>query len=1104
MAKDQVDDSMPLEEREATEMQPVMMEEETASVVDTEPHPDSMVSDLEKELEQATGKSQEGGDGFGESMRLVKLSTTEVNVLRQSFDMLLQALGNDREAVGDAIYGTKIGALVAIKDSFTTPRAVVSLRFFNCFRLLLEKAEDTEEMRIYVETLAFKHLNTEITEQRVEAVIGAYLELLTINVPNLPPGTPAAWRNLLSYCGSCYRFVGDTYGERLRVIKEDWQVVQQASKHESEKASNNGEEGEGGEGGEGGEEDTKDDSAETFSFGRMCAFSNEVMGQKTEGWMLELLQVFDILVEMISSPVHLQEECDLLAINLITKSSSIDFEKFKPVMLAALRSLLPKQWSTLHETAWEWLWMTVARNLNESTMKVRAFKPYNGKLFSQLREDQLDRFRSDIFTEFFARSQASQDLFKQSQSRLRYIADRVLQSSYDMFHKNKDETLDELSALGLRHVGYGIPIELFGPFVDVCVSVMHPLIQEFPCENESTKLIWCPKDKAHQLQEKEMPEHMMIEGFRWSIGLTARVLVRTIMDGSTAVMQAIHFDDSKRLRRALLDAPRVERFVWQLSVQVGSQSISPLFWALKSGAHDTAKTMIQDVLTIRADRDHYYFGADELFRFQPNIADNILREAPFLAETLLDGLIWRSHKSKDNLRPVIYYLKHLLQDMDEEQMLSRALISYIRFNHPKTIMHPILTFSLDLLWEKLAKRFFLMDRVLTMINCVIFLLAACLLDHDNSPQVVAGFRVLVYTIGFGRLLYWHCCQFYNGYRHGAVTKLACFKFPSYLFRTSDLLSFCLMCDLLATATVEPMFHCLGQTEHVIAFHCDQWTDTMNLLHEIFVLTGVFLYVILIVEVGSISVKLSEYRVLCIHAIEQVLLCFGVVLLTILTFSFAVSGMTREIQAISNTEWADIGASMSTFIRMAFGAMDLAPIQTVAAESPLLIVVIVLFMMLVYTFFFNLLVSQFCGVYTSLAADIKGHARLARGEIIIETFKNVRLSRWQRFMTSLNLDSKVDFEEGDIGLAGGIKDFEPALAHPVSKDQIIRFGGRTDPHLPWPEKLASEADSVERVVQRTIQKSLQKYLGKGKNGAGSALGTLSSDDQSSSHHSSDNK
>ena len=28
------------------------------------------------------------------------------------------------------------------------------------------------------------------------------------------------------------------------------------------------------------------------------------------------------------------------------------------------------------------------------------------------------------------------------------------------------------------------------------------------------------------------------------------------------------------------------------------------------------------------------------------------------------------------------------------------------------------------------------------------------------------------------------------------------------------------------------------------------------------------YVILILEIGSISIKLSEYRVLCIHAIEQ--------------------------------------------------------------------------------------------------------------------------------------------------------------------------------------------------------------------------------------------
>lgn len=53
--------------------------------------------------------------------------------------------------------------------------------------------------------------------------------------------------------------------------------------------------------------------------------------------------------------------------------------------------------------------------------------------------------------------------------------------------------------------------------------------------------------------------------------------------------------------------------------------------------------------------------------------ENILREAPHLAEILLDGLIWRSHKTQDGWRPVIYYLEHMLQDMDENKMISRAL-----------------------------------------------------------------------------------------------------------------------------------------------------------------------------------------------------------------------------------------------------------------------------------------------------------------------------------------------------------------------------------------------------------------------------------------------
>ena len=42
------------------------------------------------------------------------------------------------------------------QESFMTPRAVLSLALFNGFRVLGHKSEDPEELRLFVETMAFK------------------------------------------------------------------------------------------------------------------------------------------------------------------------------------------------------------------------------------------------------------------------------------------------------------------------------------------------------------------------------------------------------------------------------------------------------------------------------------------------------------------------------------------------------------------------------------------------------------------------------------------------------------------------------------------------------------------------------------------------------------------------------------------------------------------------------------------------------------------------------------------------------------------------------------------------------------------------------------
>ena len=62
--------------------------------------------------------------------------------------------------------------------------------------------------------------------------------------------------------------------------------------------------------------------------------------------------------------------------------------------------------------------------------------------------------------------------------------------------------------------------------------------------------------------------------------------------------------------------------------------------------------LCQDLLTIRANRHHYYFGADELFARHPDIVQRLIRTARSLLPKLLDGLVWRSRFAVDGQRRV--------------------------------------------------------------------------------------------------------------------------------------------------------------------------------------------------------------------------------------------------------------------------------------------------------------------------------------------------------------------------------------------------------------------------------------------------------------------
>merc|ERR1719210_3006192 len=238
------------------------------------------------------------------------------------------------------------------------------------------------------------------------------------------------------------------------------------------------------------------------------------------------------------------------------------------------------------------------------------------KLYAGLDEKSQGYVRREVYAKFFALAPAGQDYFKQSTTRLHFIADRVTAMTLDMYLEPK-KMVEDISALGLRHVGYGIPTELFGSFVTACVQVIRSLTND---------------DQAE-------------EAFRWSLSLISRILTRVINEGSTIVMKAINANSAKQLKKAVSCAPRGKRALWMLNVQVGTQSISPFMWAIETGSLEAAKAIIQDLLTIRADRDRYYYGMDILFERHADVIKRLCADAPALLPCLLDGLIWRSRIS---------------------------------------------------------------------------------------------------------------------------------------------------------------------------------------------------------------------------------------------------------------------------------------------------------------------------------------------------------------------------------------------------------------------------------------------------------------------------
>merc|ERR1719321_754499 len=163
------------------------------------------------------------------------------------------------------------------------------------------------------------------------------------------------------------------------------------------------------------------------------------------------------------------------------------------------------------------------------------------------------------------------------------------------------------------------------------------------------------------------------------------------------------------------------------------------------------------------------------------------------------------------------------------------------------------------------------------------------------------------------------------------------------------------------------------------------------------------------------------------------------------------------------------------------------------DDPVLLLMVFVFCLATVIFFLNLLIAQLSCAYSSVYEDMVGYARLERAEIIVEIMPSVQKKRWHTFIESLRLNKRLEFNQGDIGVAGGIQMREAANINPTTVDMIRRFGGSTSPEIQWPEDDADGDgddgfEKIEKLLQKTLQRITQTSRHTRKKGGGAGTGT----------------
>jgi len=236
------------------------------------------------------------------------------------------------------------------------------------------------------------------------------------------------------------------------------------------------------------------------------------------------------------------------------------------------------------------------------------------------------------------------------------------------------------------------------------------------------------------------------------------------------------------------------------------------------------------------------------------------------------------------------------------------------------------------------------------------------------------------------------------------------------------------------------------------------------------IAGVLMWLLLLEFVKAIP-TLSAFLHAIAKLMEDILKFIAVMVLIMIAFACAF-----HIVLAYDSEFSSVPAAVLTLYSLMLGLWR--PDFAGGHNDPFVQLLFVVYVTLALILMMNLLIGLMATSYDFVYHRIDGFAKLDKAKVVVETEAAMSRKKLIAIFNNMHFDEPVEFDESDLGPAGGKQVLVPSNKEDkLVKDRIQRFHGATDPNAPWPnDKKQSWQDDDDIAIDDRLKRIEQALKG----------------------------